>query len=340
LAGRKPVGLRQVASVAGVSTATVSRVINQPETVSAELRTRIEMVIKALGWVPSGTARALATRRTNTIGAVFPALALGDFARALDAMQDELSARNYTLLLARSRYDAQQEHRQIVKLVERGVDGLILVGKTRPPALDEFLAQQKVPHVNTFVYGNDTPAPCIGPDNEAALVRMTAYLLGLGHRRFGMIAQSTVNNDRAAARRDGVVAELARQGIAILPAHLVEGHWGVEEGRQLIRKLVAVPPRPTAVICGNSLLAVGALLEAQAMGIRVPEEMSIVGYDDIELMSHLPVPITTVRVPGEEIGRDAARWLLARVGNKEPDVRFEYEAEIVIRASSGPPPRA
>lgn len=334
----KPVGLRQVAAVAGVSTATVSRVINRPETVSEELRTRIIGVIRELGWVPSGAARALATRRTQTIGAVFPSLALGDFARAIDSLQDELTARNYTLLLARSRYVAEQEHRQVLKLVERGVDGLVLVGKTRPPEFETFLQRQKVPYVNTFVYARDSDAPCIGPDNHGALFRMTEYLIGLGHRRFGMIAQSTVNNDRSRARREGAFAALAEHGIAIHPSHSVEGQWSIAEGRQLLRRITATEPWPTAIICGNSLLAVGALLESQAMGIAVPGEVSIVGYDDIEIMRELPVPITTVRVASDEVGRIAGKVVVDLVEGRHHGAGVELPSEVIVRQSSGPAP--
>jgi LacI family transcriptional regulator len=304
--------------------------------VSPELRTRIEMVIRELGWVPSGAARALATRKTGTIGAVFPALAQGDFARAIDALQDELARRNYTLLLARSRYSAEEELKQVVKLVERGVDGLVLVGRSRLPALDDFLEKQKVPFVNTFVYHADGGAPCIGPDNHRALFRMTDYLIGMGHRRFGMIAQSTVNNDRAAARRAGVHAALAEHGIAIQPAHAVEGQWSIDEGRRLFRRVAETRPMPTAVICGNSLLAVGAVLESQAMGIAVPDAMSIVGYDDIEIMRELPIPITTVRVASDEVGRHAARVVVDLVDGNDSAAGVELPSELVIRQSSGP----
>lgn len=334
----KPVGLREVAAAAKVSTATVSRVINNPATVSEELRARIETVIGELGWVPSGTARALVTRRTNTVGAVFPMLAMGDFARAIDALEDELVARNYTLLLARSRYVPAHEHRQVMKLVERGVDGLILVGATRAPETRRFLASHPVPVVNTFVYAEAGEIPSIGPDNRGALHQMASYLISLGHRRFGLISQSTKNNDRAAARREGVLAALAENGLTVAPHHHVEGHWTIAEGRQLLRRITARKPWPTAVICGNSLLAVGALLESQAMGIDVPGEMSIVGYDDTEIMREMPIPITTVRVASEEVGRLAGRLIVERIGGEDVGTGIELPAEIVVRRSSGPPP--
>lgn len=332
------VGLRDVARVAGVSTATVSRAINNAELVSDELRTRINSVIRHLGWVPHGAARALATRRSAAIGAIFPTLTQGDFPRAMQALQAELGQNGYTLLLACSEYKPEQEYRQARKLVERGVEGLVLVGEAHHPELNEFLVTRRVLYVNTFFYNPHTHGTCIGPDNHNATYRLTNYLADLGHRRFGLIAQSTLHNDRAQARRQGVRDALAERGIAMQPAHVAEGYWGVREGRQLFRRIASTSPRPTAMVCGNAYLAVGALLESQAMGISVPEEISIVGYDDIEIMEELPIPITTVRVLSDEVGRRAARFLVSRLQGVPFDDGFECEAEIVVRASSGPPP--
>lgn len=325
--------------MAGVSTATVSRAMNNPETVSQELRTRIASVVRHLGWVPHGVARALATKRTGTIGAVFPTLTHGDFARAIQALQNELAERGYTLLLACSEYKPEQEYDQVRKFIERGVDGLILVGEAHHGDLPALLEKHKVHHVHTFVYNPTTHGTCVGPDNRKALYRLTNYLIGLGHKRFGVIAQSTQNNDRAQARLQGVRDALAERSMAIQPAHFAEGYWGVHEGRQLFRRILAQAPRPTAVICGNAYLAVGALLESQAMGIRVPEEMSIAGYDDIEIMAELPIPITTVRVLSDEVGRRAARLLVAKVEGGKVDLDYECDAEIVVRKSSGPAPK-
>ncbi len=334
----RSVGLREVARLAGVSTATVSRAINNPELVSEDLRERIAVAVKALGWVPDGAARALSTRRSQTIGAVFPALSVGDFAHATHAIQSELSKAGYTLLLACSEYEPELELRQVRKFVERGVDGLILVGQIHHPDLEPLLAQRQMPFVNTFVFDREAVGTCIGPDNHKALVMMTEYLAELGHVRFGVIAQSTRNNDRATARLEGMRHALALRGLAVRPQHFAMGEWSIAEGRSLFRRVIQTDPRPTAVVCGNAHLAVGAVLEALSMGLRLPEDLSIVGYDDIEIMSHLPVPVTTVRVPSAEIGRIAARVLIARLEKRDCFVPLEAEAELVIRSSSGPPP--
>ena len=329
------VGLRDVARVAGVSTATVSRAMNTPEAVSQELRDRVVSVVRHLGWVPHGAARALATRRTGTIGAVFPTLTHGDFARAIQALQSELSKSGYTLLLACSEYDAELEYQQVRKLIERGVDALLLVGEAHHNDLSELLKKNRIPYVNSFVYNPTTHGTCVGPDNRKALHKLTSYLIDLGHKTFGVVAQSTDNNDRAQARLQGIRDALAEKSIAIQPSHFAQGYWGVNEGRQLFRRILEKKPWPTAIICGNAYLTVGALLESQAMGIKVPDEMSVVGYDDIEIMSELPIPITTVRVSSDEVGRRAARLLVAKIEGMPIEPDYECDAEIIVRSSSG-----
>lgn len=332
------VGLRQVAIAANVSTATVSRAINTPQLVSPKLRERINAAIERLGWVPDGTARALATKRSYTIGAVFPTLTHGDFARATTAIQQELQSRGYTLLLACSDYDVDQEFQQIKKFLERGVDGLILVGENHHRDLEKLLERRNVPTINTFVYSPHAHGSSIGPDNRQLFFDMTKYLVDLGHRIFAVVAQSVENNDRAEARLQGIQDALAQEGIAVRPQHFAIGQWSISEGRNLFHRVMHTEPKPTAVICGNPSLAVGAYLESLAMGMNVPADVSIVGYDDIEVMSHLPVSLTTVRVQSEQVGRNAARYLIARLNGEEIDIPFQCETEIVIRQSSGPPP--
>ena len=330
------VGVRQVAEAAGVSTATVSRAVNTPELVSPELRDRVAAVVRELGWVPHGAARTMTTRRSGAIGAVFPTLSHGDFARAAEVLQDELTANGYTLLLACSQYDLVQEQRLVRQFVERGVDAVALVGNIHLPELTELLERRSVPYVNTFNFVPGGPDNCIGPDNRQAMFDLTKHLLAQGHRSFGVIAQSIQNNDRATARLQGIKDALAEEGLGIRPQHLQEGRWTIAEGRQLMAAILAKHPRPTAVICGNAYLAVGAVLEALYNHIKLPDSISIVGYDDIEIMQELPVSITTLRVRSDEVGRRAAAYLIAAIEGRTIDIARDCEVEIVERASSGP----
>ncbi|QYD73551.1 LacI family DNA-binding transcriptional regulator [Paraburkholderia edwinii] len=332
------VTLRDVARFAGVSSATVSRVMNNPEAVSEQLRARIEVAIKHLGWVPSAAARALATQRTGTIGAIFPTVANEHYASAIQSLQEAFEQQGYTLLLGCSEYETDRELRQVRKMLERGVDAFVVVGDTHRPELYPLLEQRETPVVSTFNYSAKSHVPCVGVDNYRAFFDLTTYLLELGHRSFGMLAQSADSNDRARARREGVRDALAVQGLGMNPAHFVEGFWSVNEGRRLFRQVVDSPKRPTAMICGNGSFAMGAMLEAMSCGIDVPREMTIAGFDDFELMAELPIPITTVRVPSVEIGRKAAEMIIAQLDGKQVE-SLEFRAELIVRASSAPPPK-
>ncbi len=315
--------------------------MKEPSSVSAKMRARIEASINELAWVPHAAARALATHSTRTIGAVFPTLANEHFSTAIQVLQEELERSDYTLLLACSEYDAQRELRQARKMIERGVDAMVLVGDAHHQELYPLLRARGIPFVSTFTYRTGADPICIGSDNFSMFYGTTRYLLAQGHTHFGMLAQSTVMNDRAAARREGVYRALAEDGLTIRPTHFAEGHSGVNQGRCLFRQVMESKPWPTALICGNGSFAMGAVLEAQAMGIKVPDQLTIFGFDDFELMKELPVAISTVRVPSKEIGRKAAQYLIAALnpgtGEDEWEQMAECVAEMVLRASSGPP---
>lgn len=338
------VTLEDVARVAGVSSASVSRMMREPASVSAKMRARIDEAINALGWVPHAAARALATNKTRTIGAVFPTLDNEHFSKATQVIQEELEKLDYTLLLACSQYEPERELRQVRKMLERGVDALVLVGDEHDPALYPLLEQRQIPYVSTFTWREGSSPYCIGSDNQQAFHDAARYLIELGHRRFGMLGQTAEHNDRAAARLRGVRLALEEEGLAIRPAHYVEGFWSVAEGRTLFRQLMASQPRPTAVICGNGSFAMGALLEALSMGIQVPEDITLFGFDDFELMKELPVPLSTIHIPSEEIGRKATQYLMSRLGEIQLDVDWSVysrcEAEFIIRKSSGKPREA
>lgn len=330
--------LKDVAEFACVSKATVSRFVNNPGIVSPAVRERIEVAIKHLGWVPHAAARALATQRTGTIGAVVPTLSNEHFATAIQTLQDELEGEGYTLLLACSEYELEREYRQVRKMLERGVDAVVVVGEGHHAELYPLLEQRRIPCVSTFTYPPRHGTVCVGVDNYRAFHDCTNYLLDLGHRRIGMIAQNADTNDRAAARRMGVRDALAERGIAIHPAHEVEGYWSVKEGRQLLRRIMeAKVPPPTAIVCGNGSFAMGAMLEAMAIGIDVPSQLSLIGFDDFELMAELPIPITTVRVPSAEIGKQAARLILAQLDGQAEVASIGWSAELMVRASCAPP---
>ena len=337
----RPVALptiEAVAAAAGVSTATVSRALNRPESVREVLRKRVTTAVAALGYVPNAGARSMMLRRSGTIGAIFPTVDNAIFSKAIDALQRRLSEAGQQLLIATCNYDVDAEMRQAVNLVSRGADALALCGVGQRPELLEFLRQRGLPCVHVMSLSDDPSITSVGFDNADAMARAARYLLDLGHRRIAMLAGVMRDNDRASARVDGVRRALREVGLD-LPAHrLVERRYGIALAREGFRALMAARPKPTAILCGNDVLAFGALLEAQRQGIDVPRALSIVGFDDLELANQVNPALTTVRVPAEDMWNTAADSLLASLRGEAFPRRTEIEVSLVVRASTGPPP--
>jgi LacI family transcriptional regulator len=336
-AARPTIG--HVARRAGVSTATVSRVLNQPDTVRAGLRSKVEAAVSALGYLPHAGARTMKLHRSGTLGAIFPTVDNAIFAKAIDALQRRLAESELQLLIATSDYDPQTEERQALNMLARGVDGLLLCGCAQSATLLERLHQRRVPAVHVMSWPLPPGRIGVGFDNARAMAQVVRYLIDLGHRRIAMLAGVTRDNDRAAARVAGVRDALAAAGLALPPERLAERRYGLAAAREGLQQLMQVRPTPTAIVCGNDVLATGALLEAQHLGLAVPRQLSIVGFDDLELASHLQPALTTVHVPAEAMWRRAAERVLAEL-NGEPIPRdMEIEVSLVVRGSTAPPPK-
>jgi len=334
-----PPTIDDVAAAAGVSTATVSRVLNRPDSVRSKLRAQVEAAVARLGYVPHSGARSLMLRRTGTVGAVFPTVDNAIFAKAIDSLQRRLAQAGYQLLIATSDYDVETEMRQAVNLVTRGADALVLCGFSQRPELLRFLQQRGLPCVHVMVCPGPEGSTCVGFDNAEAMAKAARYLIDLGHRRIAMLAGITRDNDRAKARIEGARRALKGAGLDLPAARIVERRYTLADARDGFRELMSRTPRPTAVLCGNDVLAFGALLEAQRLGLAVPGEVSIVGFDDLELARHVQPALTTVRVPAEEMWRTAADCLVAALRGEPVPNATEIEVALVVRESSGPAPR-
>ncbi|MCU0965469.1 MAG: LacI family DNA-binding transcriptional regulator [Burkholderiaceae bacterium] len=334
-----PPTVEDVANAAGVSTATVSRVLNGLGGVREALRRKVMAAVDRLGYVPNAGARAMMLRRSGTIGAIFPTVDNAIFAKAIDALQRRLAESGLQLLLATSDYDPQTEARQALALLSSGVDGLLLCGCGQSAELLQRLAQRGVPVVHVMTWPAPPGLAAVGFDNRRAMGQAVRYLLDLGHRRIAMLAGVTQGNDRAAARLAGVREALQAAGLELPPSLLVERRYGLAAAREGLRMLMQARPAPTAVVCGNDVLAFGALLEARRLGIDVPAQLSIVGFDDLDLASHLEPALTTVHVPAEAMWRRAADLVLALLRGEPPPPAVEVQVSLVVRGSTGPAPR-
>ena len=327
--------LEDVAKMAGVSTATVSRCLNEPGKVTEKTRERVMNAVDALGYTPHFGAKALASRKTRTVGAVIPTMDNAIFARGLQAFQEALAAAGVTLLVSSSGYDAEQEADQIRVLVTRGAEGVLLIGTARLAKAYEFLARSKTPYVIAWAL-SDRQEPCVGFDNLAAAQAMAQRVLTLGHREIAMISGITAMNDRAASRVSGVRAALANAGLDPDRLRVEEVRYAFKDAVQAFDRLIEQDLRPTAIICGNDVLGVGAISAAKRRGLRVPEDISITGFDDIDIAAHVEPGLTTVHVPHERMGAGAAAALLALIEGKTWGTTVCIETTIIERGSLGP----
>ncbi len=325
--------------------ASVSRVLNNTGRVGAATRERILRLAAELHYAPNAAARTLASRRSHTVGAVIPSLENLNFAIGIDCFRKVLRERGYTLLLASSDYDNDKEEAQIKAMAAQGVDAVMLIGFSHNAQALAFLAARRIPVLLTW---NCSPqatapvvggAPCIGFDNFAAATEATRYLLDLGHERLGVIAGGTLNNDRSAARVSAVSQALAQRGLPPPRVESTAASYLVSEGKSALQRLLQEPDRPTAVLCMNDILAYGALLAASELGLQVPRDLSVTGFDDLDFAASLSPSLTTVRIPAEAIGGTAASWLADSLDGMQPAAPPALVAQLVIRDSSGPPPR-
>ena len=331
------VKLTDVARLARVSTATVSRALSQPQLVNAATLQRIEAAAQRLRYVPHGAARALRSQCTHTVGVVVPTLDNAIFAKATHALQKALEERGYTLLLACHEFDLKAEIKVTRSLLERGVDGLVLVGAEHAAELFAVLADSGIPYVLTWALDSSGRHPCVGFDNRVAATRVADYLIDIGHREIAVISGIVAGNDRARDRLAGVRDALHAQHIALRPQAVIEAPYTLAAGRAAMQALLKLRPRPTAVVCANDVLAMGAVIECHAHAIDVPKTISITGFDDMEAASILVPPLTTVRVPTRELGYAAAHQLLVRIDGEAGALVTELAVDLIVRGTTAPP---
>lgn len=328
---------KDVARLAGVSTATVSRVLNTPAQVDALTRQRVREAIDKLRYVPDGAARALRSRRSLMVGAIVPSFAYALYARTTSAMQGVLDPAGYAMVVAEHHYDLRTEVRVTEQLISHGVDAFVFVGVYHDPALFALLESHGKPYVLTWAVDPMLRHPSIGFDNRAATFAMTQHLVSLGHRRFGLLSAPVAGNDRATERGAGMRAALAQAGLEFDERLAQYGPIDLAAAKAMMQRILAAPARPTAVVATNDVFAVGGMMACREAGVRVPEHLSIAGVDNTDLGATQTPPLTSIRTPIVEIGRAAADQVIARLEGR-PYAAFQtLPFELVPRGSTAPP---
>ena len=322
-----------VARLAGVSTATVSRVINGQGAVTDAVRLRVERAVETLEYVPHANARALALQRSGTLGAIIPTLNNAIFAEGINAFERIAQSKGYAMILAVSQNDPPQHSEQVKRMIEQGVDGLLLVGNDHEPAVFERLEKAGMRHVCTWAFDPQAYAPNIGFSNAKAMHSVVDHLVELGHKHIGMLAGRSTRNDRARERIQGVVSRLQYHGLDLPDRHIVEVDYSLKQSRKAFQELIK--NHVSAVICGNDVIAQGALLEALSLGLCIPKNLSITGFDDLELSAQLSPSITSVQINAAVMAERAAAALIEAIESGSAVQSCELETCLVVRETTG-----
>lgn len=329
-----------VARLAGVSAATVSRALNHPDLVHPATRKKIDQAIRKSGYIRNRAAQTIHGRRSATIGLVVPTIANVIFAELVQAFNDAVSARGFTLLLASHGYDLATEYALVRKLLEHRVDALALIGLDHSDDTYRVLREQGLPALAIWNYDPASPIPCLGVDNAEAGRIAAQHLLMLGHRRIATIFPDTGENDRARSRRTAALTALAAAGAETPEAWRIQTPYSIGQAKRACLDLLAAADRPTALLCGNDVIAQGALYAALKLGLSVPRDLSIIGIGDFVGSAELEPPLTTIRIPARRIGAAAADHLAETVDSETDDiaVRIHFDCELIMRATTATAP--
>ncbi len=335
-----PVTLREVAALAGVHPATASRALN-PETrllVREDTARRVLEAAQSLGYHPNPVARSLRTRRSNTVGVLIPDLNNPLFPPIVRGIEDRLAAAGYVALLGNTDGDDERERLVFDQLRARHVDGFVLATAHLSSPLLAEAVRADLPVVLMNRLAGEHSLPSVSVDNERGMRLSVAHLAGLGHRRIAHIA-GPQDLSTGLSRQRGFVAAMESHGLVADPGLMVYAKaFTIEEGLRCCRQLLERPGGCTAIAAGTDMLAVGCYGALEEAGLRCPEDISVVGFNDMPFIDRLRPPLTTIRFPHYQVGTEAAQLLLERIAGRAGPVKVLYLApEIVVRGSTAPP---
>ncbi|MFP5193975.1 LacI family DNA-binding transcriptional regulator [Alcaligenes faecalis] len=319
------IGILDVARAAQVSVATVSRVLNEPEKVGEKTRLRVQAAIDALAYEPNASARSLRSQRSRVIGVVLPTLLNPVFAECLKGIADTAARGGYAILPFFTDYHLERESQAVALLLASNVEGIVLVvsNPAHSPALGR-LSKTRCPYV--LAYNLHPEHPCVTVNGEQAMIELIGHLARQGHRRIAMVSGHLHVSDRAQQRSRGYLKGMNKAGLVPMP--LLEVPF-MDQGEQeqapssedvhlaSVARLLRQPERPTAMIGSNDLIAIRCLRTAQQIGLQVPNDISVIGFDGIALGAELFPRPATIAQPNEEIGRQCIGLLLEAVAQQK-----------------------
>jgi LacI family gluconate utilization system Gnt-I transcriptional repressor len=317
--GSGGITLADVARLAGVSAITVSRALNRPDVVSAETLARIRGAIERTGYVPNLLAGGLASNRSRLVAAVVPTIAGPVFLETVQSLTESLAASGYQLMLGQSGYGGAREDVLLDAIVGRRPDGIVLTGIMRSSEGRRRLLASGIPVVETW---DLTPTPVdmlVGFSHEKVGAAVAHFLHGRGYRRPGVVS---ADDERARLRHASFREAAGALGLPAIPMAGVTAPTTLGDGRAALGALLSAHPEVDALFCSSDALAHGVITEAQARGLQVPQDLAVVGFGDLDFARHTHPSITTVRIDGTAIGRQAARFIVDRAAGAEVATRI------------------
>lgn len=330
----KTVTVRWLAKKVGVSVATVSRSLRKPETVAPQTRKRILKLIERHRFVPDGRAATFSSKRTGVVGLIVPTISNSIYAEFTEAIQGTLQKAGLHLLIANANYSTSIERDIIHKFIESRVEGVILTGYERDNALYQLLRHYQIPFVVTWSTSPKRSIPAISFNNEDAAAEAVEKLIALGHRRIGLICGVTHINDRAAQRLKAYRSVLKQNCISFDPSLVAEIPFEIEIAAEAASRLVSASKPPTALFCANDIQALGALFACQRLKIRVPADISIIGFDDLPSTRVVNPPLSSVYIPARQMGEKAAKAIFAAAREDTPVRSQTLLTKLIMREST------
>lgn len=336
------VTIKDIAKVAGVSHTTVSRALNNHPAISSNTVARIKILADELGYVPSAAARGLKTNRSGVLGVIVHRIEDPFLTEVLQGIEDVLHEAGYSLFLAASQRDPEREKAVIQAMGERRVDGVIIISSAQMDM--EKLRQLDRFGVSYVLINNQTmdelDTYSVYHDDAYGSSQIVQHLRSLGHERIAYLGSARAVRTNA-KRQEGYETALQQAGLAIRPEYIATGANGMPTGgAQGMQALLALSERPTAVICFNDMMAIGGIQAIQQAGLRVPEDISVTGFDNIELAAYITPPLTTFHQPRYELGQEAANMMVRVIHQDRASLRPDIvvlRGELIIRQSTTAP---
>ncbi len=328
--------IRDVAKKAKVSVATVSRVLNAPDQVRGVTRNKVLKAMEQCHYVYNALAGSLSARRTSTLGVIIPTITNPIFAMVTKGIQDFAAVKGYSIILGNTDYNEENEMQLLHLFQEKRTDGVILNGPWRNASIVPHIKNTKLPFVITWQTVKDKEVNFVAFDNFKGAYRIVEYLISLGHRRIGMIAGKFSVSERAVMRWQAYRKCLADHHIPYDPDLVLEKGYTYSDGKEAMARLLMLPSPPSAVFCGNDILAIGAMVFAKEKGLHIPGDLSVVGFDDMEISAYYDPPLTTMAVPAYEMGRLAAKILIENIqGEGKTPQQYILDTNLIVRGSTG-----